>query len=221
MKTLGVIGGMGPVATVAFLERLQALTPATRDEDHIRVLADIHPRIPNRHLDGEAAGEEIGRIAARLAAMGAEILAMPCNTAHAHADRIRAAGVPFIDMIAETVGTVRAAGGRRVGVLATPGGEALYVAALTAAGMEPVVLEDEDRAAFMEAVFGVKGGEAERSRATMVRLARALETTGADHLIGGCTEVPLLLKPEDVSIPLTDSAEVLAAACVKACVNEA
>ena len=216
-KILGVIGGMGPVATVAFLERLQALTPAARDEDHIRVLADIHPRIPNRHLEAEAAGEEIGRIAARLVAMGAEVLAMPCNTAHAHAEQIRAAGVPFIDMIAETVAVVRAAGGRRVGVLATPGGETLYVQALAAAGMTPVVLEGADRAAFMEAIFGVKGGETARSRAEMIRLARALERAGADHLIGGCTEVPLLLKAEDVGVPLTDSAEVLAAACVKAC----
>lgn len=217
MKTLGVIGGMGPVATVAFLERLQALTPAARDEDHIRVLADIHPRIPSRHTAPKAAGEEIGRVAARLAQMGAEVLAMPCNTAHAHADHIRAAGIPFIDMVAETVAAVRAAGGRRVGVLATPGGEALYVAALTAAGMEPVVLEGEGRAAFMTAIYGVKGGETERSRAEMIRLAKALEASGADHLIGGCTEVPLLLKAEDVSVPLTDSAEVLAAACVAAC----
>ena len=217
MKVLGVIGGMGPVATTAFLERLQALTPATCDEDHIRVLADIHPRIPSRHTEPQAAGEEIGRMAARLAAMGAEVLAMPCNTAHAHAERIRAAGAPFIDMIAETVAAVRAAGGQRVGVLATPGGEALYVAALTAAGMEPVVLEGQDRTAFMTAIYGVKGGETARSRTEMDRLARALEAAGADHLIGGCTEVPLLLRAEDVAIPLTDSAEVLAAACVKAC----
>ena len=218
MKTLGVIGGMGPLATVAFLERLQALTPATCDEDHIRVLADIHPRVPNRHAEPQAAGEEIGRMAARLRDMGAEVLAMPCNTAHAHVGRIRAAGVPFIDMIAETVEAVRTAGGRRVGVLATPGGEALYIAALTAAGMDPVTLEGEDRAAFMSAVLGVKGGETTRSRAGMIRLAKALESAGADHLIGGCTEVPLLLKAEDVSVPLTDTAEVLAAACVTACV---
>lgn len=216
-KVLGVIGGMGPVATVAFLARLQALTPATCDEDHIRVLADIHPRIPNRHAEPEAAGTEIGRIAARLVAMGAEVLAMPCNTAHAHADRIRAAGVPFIDMVAETVKVVADAGGRRVGVLATPGGEALYVAALMAAGLTPVVLEGQDRAAFMDAIFGVKGGETEGSRAEMIRLARALESAGADCLIGGCTEVPLLLKADDVTIPLTDSAEVLAGACVRAC----
>ncbi|MBN8529118.1 MAG: amino acid racemase [Caulobacterales bacterium] len=217
MKTLGVIGGMGPAATVAFLARLQVLTPAARDEDHIRVLADIHPRIPNRHAEPQAAGEAIGRIAARLAETGAEVLAMPCNTAHAHAAHIRAAGLPFIDMIAETVEAVRAAGGRRVGVLATPGGEALYVQALTDAGMTPVTLEGEDRAAFMTSIFGVKGGETERSRATMIRLAKVLETAGADHLIGGCTEVPLLLKAEDAGVPLTDSAEVLAAACVRAC----
>ena len=217
MKTLGVLGGMGPAATTDFLMKLQAATPAARDADHIRVLMDLNPRVPDRMAESEAATAELGRMAERLKAMGAEVLAMPCNTAHATADGIRAAGLPFVDMIAETTKVALAGGAKTVGVLATPGGEALYIAALTAAGMAPVVLEGDDRAAFMTAVFGVKGGETARSRAEMIRLAKALESAGADHLIGGCTEVPLLLKAEDVGVPLTDSAEVLAAACVTAC----
>ena len=68
MKTLGVLGGMGPAATVAFLARVQTLTPAKGDEDHIRVLADINPQVPNRHSQPEAAGRALGEMAGTLAA---------------------------------------------------------------------------------------------------------------------------------------------------------
>ena len=88
-KVLGVLGGMGPAATVAFLEQLQALTPAAGDADHIRVIADINPRVPNRNTEPEAAGRELARMAAALRDAGAEVLAMPCNTAHAHAAAMR------------------------------------------------------------------------------------------------------------------------------------
>lgn len=217
-KVLGVLGGMGPAATVAFLARVQALTPADGDEDHLRVVMDLNPRVPNRHTQPAAAGAELGRMAERLKAMGADVLAMPCNTAHEHADAIRAAGAPFIDMIAATVEAAARAGGRRVGVLATPGGERLYQAALTARGLMPVTLEGEDRAAFMKAVFAVKAGDVGTGpRAAMRRLAERLTAAGADHLIAGCTEVPLLLGADDAPVPLTDSAEVLAQACVEAC----
>lgn len=217
-KILGVLGGMGPAATVAFLARVQALTPAEGDADHIRVLADINPQIPDRNtLPGEAEAE-LGRMAARLRDVGAEVLAMPCNTAHAQAAGIRAAGLPFIDMIAETVAAAKATGAERIGVLATPGGEALYVAALTAAGLKPVLLEGADREAFMARVYGVKAGDTgATAKARMKELAAGLAARGAGALIAGCTEVPLLLGAGDVTVPLVDSAEVLARACVEMC----
>lgn len=217
-RVLGVLGGMGPVATTAFMARVQALTPAAGDEDHIRMLVDLNPRVPNRHSRPEAAGRTLGEMAVRLRDMGAEVLAMPCNTAHAHADAIRAAGPPFIDMVAATVGAAAATGARRIGVLATPGGEALYVGALAAAGLEAVRLSDEDRAAFMTVVLGFKAGDlGDGPRAEMRRLAAALVGAGVEAVIGGCTEVPLLLEAGEVTAPLVDSAEVLAAACVAAC----
>ena len=217
-RILGVLGGMGPVATTAFMARVQALTPARGDEDHVRMLVDLNPQVPNRHSQPEAAGRTLGEMASRLREMGAEVLAMPCNTAHAHADAIRAAGLPFIDMIAETVAAARATGAQRIGVLATPGGEALYVEALKGAGLEAVTLAGDDRAAFMAAVLGFKAGDlGEGPRAEMRRLAAALVTAGAEVVIGGCTEVPLLLDAADVAVPLTDSAEVLARVCVAAC----
>ena len=218
MKTLGVLGGMGPAATVAFLARVQALTPAKGDEDHVRVVMDMNPQVPNRHTRPEAAGRTLGEMTLRLKAAGAEVLAMPCNTAHAHAAAIRAAGVPFIDMVAETAKAAAAGGARRIGVLATPGGEALYAEALAAEGVEMVRLSEGDRARFMAVVFGVKAGDVGAGqRAAMRGLAEALVAAGAQGIIGGCTEVPLLLDAGDVAVPLTDSAEVLAKACVEAC----
>ena len=218
MKTLGVLGGMGPAATVAFLARVQALTTAKGDEDHVRVVMDMNPQVPNRHTQPEAAGRTLGEMALRLKAAGAEVLAMPCNTAHAHAAAIRAAGVPFIDMVAETAKAAAAGGATRIGVLATPGGEALYAEALAGEGVEMVRLSEADRARFMSVVFGVKAGDTgPEQRAAMLELAAALVTAGAQGIIGGCTEVPLLLDAGDVAVPLTDSAEVLARACVEAC----
>lgn len=222
-RILGVLGGMGPAATLAFLTRVQALTPATRDEDHIRVIADINPQVPNRHTQPEAAGRTLGEMARALKTAGAEILAMPCNTAHAHAEAIRAAGLPFIDMVAETAqfarrGAAGATGARRIGVLATPGGEALYAAALAAEGLEMVAPAPADRERFMTVVFGVKAGDlGEGQRAAMREMAEALVAAGAEAVIGGCTEVPLLLDADAVPVPLIDSAEVLARACVAAC----
>lgn len=217
-KILGVLGGMGPAATLGFLARVQALTPAKGDEDHIRVLADINPQVPNRHSQPEAAGRTLGEMAVRLKAAGAEVLAMPCNTAHAHAEAIRAAGLPFIDMVVETAKAAKGAGATRIGVLATPGGEALYAEALAAEGVEMVRLSEAARARFMTVVFAVKAGDVgPKQRAAMRDLAGALVAAGAEGVIGGCTEVPLLLDATDVAVPLTDSAEVLARVCVEAC----
>ena len=221
-KVLGVIGGMGPAATVAFLARVQALTPAEGDADHIRVVMDLNPQVPDRNVRPGEAEEELGRMAAGLAEAGAQVIAMPCNTAHGQAGAIRevcaAQGLVFIDMIAATADAAAASGARRIGVLATPGGERLYREALAARGVEAVLLDGADREAFMGLVYGVKRGDVgEAARAGMRGLARALADAGAKALIAGCTEVPLLLRAEEAAAPLTDSAEVLAQACVESC----
>lgn len=217
-KVLGVLGGMGPAATVAFLARVQALTPAEGDQDHIRVIADINPKVPDRNRQADAAERTLGEMAMRLRDAGAQVLAMPCNTAHAQAAGIRKVGLPFIDMIAETTAAAVAGGARKIGVLATPGGEALYTRSLQATDARIVRLTGPDREAFMACIYAVKRGDVgEGPRAEMRRLAAALVAAGAEVVIAGCTEVPLLLEPGDVSAPLVDSAEVLAGACVKAC----
>lgn len=217
-RTLGVLGGMGPAATTAFLARVQALTPAERDTDHIRMLVDINPQVPDRQRAPDAAEAMLGQMAMRLRDAGAQVLAMPCNTAHALTGAIRKVGLPFIDMIAETTAVATSGGANKIGVLATPGGEALYTRALQARGARIVRLTGADRQAVMDCINAVKAGDTgEAPRAEMRRLAAALVAAGAEVVVAGCTEVPLLLAAGDVSVPLVDSAEVLAAACVKAC----
>ncbi|MFN3932180.1 MAG: aspartate/glutamate racemase family protein [Brevundimonas sp.] len=217
-KVLGVLGGMGPAATVAFLARVQALTPAQKDEDHIRILADINPQVPDRQRAPDAAEIRLGQMAMRLRDAGAQVLAMPCNTAHALTGAVRKVGLPFIDMIAETAEAATAGGAKKIGVLATPGGEALYTRVLQAKGAKIVRLTGSDRQAIMASIGAVKAGDVgEGPRAEMRRLAAALVAAGAEVVIAGCTEVPLLLDAGEVTVPLVDSAEVLAAACVKAC----
>jgi len=197
---------------------VQALTPAQGDADHIRVVMDMNPQVPDRNTRPGEAEAELAAKAMRLKAAGAEVLAMPCNTAHAQKAGIEAAGLPFIDMIAATVAVAKGYDARAIGILATPGGEALYRAALEAGGVTPVVLKGNDREAFMACIYAVKRGETgPANRAEIARLAQVLNVAGADAIIAGCTEVPLLLDAADAAVPLVDSAEVLAKACVSVC----
>lgn len=213
-KVLGVLGGMGPAATLAFLARLQALTLAAGDADHIRVIADINPHVPDRNTEPEAAGRELARMAAGLRDAGAQVLAMPCNTAHAHAGAITAAsGLPLVHMIEATARAVGDTGARRPGVLGTGAGRVLYAGVLDA-----VLLDEADQAAFMALVYRIKAGDVgAAARAEMARLAGRLTGAGADAIVAGCTEVALVLEPDDLSVPLIDSLDVLARACVETC----
>lgn len=217
MKTLGVLGGMGPAATVDFLAKLQAATPAASDEDHVRVVMDLNPRVPNRHLDGARAREELARMAARLAAAGAEVLAMPCNTAHVAAAAIEAAsGLALIDMPGVAVAQAAAGGARRIGVLCTPLALTLYRDRLEKAGLEAVTLSPEGEAALMQAIFRVKAGDVGPGvRAAMADGAAELVGAGAEAVVMGCSELPLAL--DEVAVALVDATEALARACVRVC----
>ncbi|MDO8901537.1 MAG: amino acid racemase [Phenylobacterium sp.] len=218
---LGVLGGMGPRATLEFLAKLQAYTPAERDQDHIRVLMDLNPQVPDRNVPGAAAGPVLAEMAGGLAGGGAEILAMPCNTAHAHADLIvRATGLPLIDMIGGAAKAAAETGARRVGVLGTKGALRLYREYLAARGLGLVTLPAERQGAFMALLYRIKAGDLSREAcAEMAGLARELVAEGAEALIAGCTEAPLVLGPADTQVPLIDAGDLLAQRCVAVCLE--
>jgi len=218
---LGVLGGMGPAATLDFLKNLQAFTPAKGDSDHIRVLADINPKVPDRNTMGAAAGMTLAEMAGALAGAGAQVLAMPCNTAHAHADLIqRASGLPLIDLIAEGAKAAKLSGARRVGVLGTRGALRLYREYLAAQALGMVSLEPERQEAFMATIYRIKAGDLSPAvRAEMVGYAHDLVAGGAEAIVAGCTEAPLVMGPGDVKVEFVDPGELLARRCVAVCLG--
>lgn len=220
-RVLGVLGGMGPAATLDFLQRVQAYTPAQGDQDHIRVLADINPDIPDRNSPGSLAGAVLAEMAGALAGSGAQVLAMPCNTAHAHADLImKASGLPLIDMIGTAARAAADSGARRVGVLGTRGALKLYREYLAARGLGLITLSPEEQEGFMALVYRIKAGErSDAARAEMRGLAQTLVGQGAECVIAGCTEAPLVLSPGDLRTPLIDAGDLLARRCVSVCLD--
>jgi aspartate racemase len=219
--TLGVLGGMGPAATLDFLAKIHAFTPAQGDQDHIRVIADINPKVPDRNGAGGAAGPVLAEMAGALAGAGADVLAIPCNTAHAYADLIqRASGLPLIDLIETGASAARDTGALRVGVLGTRGALRLYREYLAAQAMELVGLDAERQEAFMDLLYRIKAGDlGPGARSDMAALGELLIDSGAEVVLAGCTEVPLVLGSGDLSAPVIDPGELLARRCVAVCLG--
>ena len=221
MRTIGVLGGMGPAATLDFLTKLQARTGAKRDQDHVRTIVDINPHVPNRNEaladDGPSPAPVLIAMAQGLERAGAEGLVIACNSAHAWADEIAAAvQVPLINLVDATADAVVAEGlrGMHVGVLAATAclDAELYQNALAARGVQPLTLDDGGRSRFMSLLYRIKAGETgEAARREMHALAFELIDAGAKAVVSACTEVPLVLKAGDLPTPLIDSTDVLVA----------
>ncbi|MBU4436473.1 MAG: amino acid racemase [Alphaproteobacteria bacterium] len=220
-KILGVLGGMGPAATLDFLAKLQAATPTRHERDHLRVLVDINPQVPDQSTSQADPGPVLAAMAAGLQAGGAEVLAIACNTAHAFAAEVRATGLPLVDMLDAAGQAAKAAGAARVGVLGSGLALGLYRDRLSHLGLEVVTLDDHEQVEFMALLYHVKSGAlGQDSRETMAALAHRLVGKGAQAVVAGCTEVPLVLGAEDLAVPLIDATEALARACVAACLVE-
>ena len=228
---VGVLGGMGPAATWDFCREVLAATPAKVEQEHLRLLVDSDPGVPNRHaaLRGEGASPapHLGRMARGLVAAGAEVLCMPCNTAHVFASEVRdVEGAQFVDMIEATVAATRhaAPGVTRVGLLATTTTvtAGVYPQAFEVEGVEVVVPNEASQARLMELVFAIKGGDVGKDvRDGFRSLAAELVTDGVGAVVAGCTEVPLVLTAEDVSVPYVASTRALAEAVVRRAVLHA
>lgn len=217
-KILGVLGGMGPAATLDFLAKLQAATPVKREQDHLRVLVDINPKVPDRNLSDSDPGPVLATMAQDLRNSGAEVLAIACNTAHAYAKEVKASGLPLIDML-ETAGlAAKARGASVVGVLGTGLALGLYRNRFSHMDLEVVMLDDHEQVEFMALLYRIKQGDLGLgSRETMAALAHRLVGKGAQGVVAGCTEVPLVLSQDALSVPLLDATEELARRCVEVC----
>lgn len=229
-KTAGVLGGMGPEATVDFMTRVIALTDASRDQDHVRMLVDHNPHVPNRQDaildDGEDPAPVLAAMAARLEASGADFLVIPCNTAYVYQDAILAAThIPLISIVGVSIAAAqeRAPGVNRIGLLATDGclKSGIYQSGLEAAGLEAELPTAEEVHELMTVVKTIKAGkQTEATARGMADLADALASRGAGAIIAGCTEIPLVLGEDAVSVPLISSTDALAEITVKLATGE-
>jgi aspartate racemase len=224
MLTVGVIGGMGPAATVDFLRRVIATTPATRDQDHLHLIIDNDPSVPDRTAavtgDGPDPSPQLAAIAQRLEAAGAEILVMPCNAAHLFAQAITSAvQIPLINWPAEVVDEVKRAGFRRPGLLGTTGtlSAGLYQDAMKGAHLEPIVPTMQEQDALMDAIYGPQGvktigTKGSTAPSTLARVATNLSSRGADVAVVVCTDLSALegLDQLELPVPLVNAAEVVA-----------
>jgi aspartate racemase len=223
---VGVLGGMGPAATARFYRVLIELTPADRDQDHVPVVVWGDPRIPDRSTaivsGGESPLRQLITAAERMVALGAAMIVMPCNTAHAYLEELRAvaAPIPFLDMIGETVAVVsqRVPSGASTTVFATRGAlkAGLYQTAMDKAHLQLALPNEEQQTRIDTAIAQVKAGRehVQRAGAALAELGRELEKSGVAGVIGGCTEVAIAL--ESVEFPLTfvDSGRSLAEAVI-------
>jgi len=217
MKTVGVIGGLGPLATLDFFERVLRRTRAVREQDHLRVILDNNPKIPDRNAyargDGPSPGPALAACAKGLEVAGANVIVMACNTTHAWEGEIRAAiSVPFLSIITETVDAVAELRPEAVGVLAVDAclSANLYQDALKRAGLRCVLLNADSQRTFMELIYRIKSGDSgETVKRSMATLARKLEAQGAEVIIAGCTEIPIVLTADDIEGELVSSTDVL------------
>lgn len=230
---VGVVGGVGPAATVDFLGKIVRNTPATRDQDHIKLLVEQNPQIPDRteHLVGDGADPTVSLYATckKLEEGGADLIAIPCNTAHAFVDRIQPyLGIPIVNMLTVAVRHLREAFPtlRDIGVLATSGTieSGVYRDALATQGLRQVAPGADLQARVMDAIYGERGVKAGftdgRCREDIAAAMQGLIEAGVEVVVLGCTELPLLL-PERVyvgrggeHVRLVDPTDVLARRCV-------
>ena len=219
-KTAGVIGGMGPDATVDFMAKVLAATPASKDQDHVHLLVDQNPKVPDRQAAQAGGGEDPGPAMAAMARgleqAGADFLVMPCNMAHAFAEHIRnAVSIPLVSII--DVAVDACGDDVPVGVLTTRGclDAGIYQAAFATAGIEAVPPNETEVAELMRLVAAIKTGDRSQAIArAMQSLAKALTGRGAKAIIAACTEIPLVLTPDMLDVPLVSSTDVLAEATV-------
>ena len=223
---IGILGGMGPLATADFFNKVIAATPARGDEDHVPLLIQSDPRVPSRPaaiLRGGAsplpallAGRD------RLIAAGAVALAMPCNTAHYwYPDLSVDCPVPFLSIVDASCdeAAARAAPGARIGLIATGATLAtgLFDGQLKARGYLPLLPSEADMENLvLPAIELVKAGQAAAGGAMVERAVQALLGRGAQAVLLACTETPLAL--DAIASPLrarcVDSTGALARACV-------
>jgi aspartate racemase len=228
LRTIGVLGGMGPEAGAYFFERIIRATAAGHDQDHAPVIICSLPQVPDRteailHR-GPSPVPALRRGLQALRAAGADFAVMSCISAHYFYPRLALRSpLPLLNLIDETLAALKALrpAPEAVGLIATTGTvrSGIVGDSFEPAGIKVLVPSARDQARIMTAIYGktgVKAGFTEGApRRIVLETARELVRRGARAVLAGCTEVPLVLRPSDLPVPLIDPMVIGARAAVK------
>lgn len=223
MKTIGIIGGMGPLAAARLFERIVVLTKAACDNEHIPMIIDNNTNIPDRTESilnkGENPACELVRSALRLEMMGADVIIIACNTAHYYYDEIvRFVRVPVINMVEETVkyviNTFPAV--KCAGLLATEGTcrSGIYDRAFRKSGLKLIIPEPEEQKHITALIYDIKKGCEDIDPSEAIGVISALKSRGAEVIVLGCTELPIAAGRFKLCSGYVDSSEVLAMSAI-------
>lgn len=225
MHTLGVIGGLGPMATAFFMQMVIEMTQADTDQEHIEMIVYNCPSIPDRtsYILGESREnpqEQMALIGRKLAADGADVIAIPCITAgcfHEYlAQKIR---LPIINIVEEAARYLAAQGIKRIGLMATDGTVhcGLFQREMSGKGIEVILPGEGGQRDVMHLIYqnvkATRPVEMERFE----RVSKELWDKGAQVIILGCTELSMIRRDEKIGAGYLDAMQVLAKCVVELC----
>ncbi len=232
-KFLGIIGGMGAEAGALLFHRLVQLTPADVDQEHIRTLLYSNAQVPDRTQgiigDGASPFPDLIKSAKLLEKNGVDIIIIACITSHYFMAELRKEiKCTVLSAVEATVEMlkIKAPANPKVGILATTGTvkTGIFHKALKEAGMTPLELPDDLQQAYvMDAIYGpdgVKAGFRQPGRDKTLKAIEWMIDNGADALISGCTELPLLFNQDDCTVPLVDAMDALIRAAIFECTGK-
>lgn len=231
---IGIVGGVGPAATVDFMNKIIRNTSAKSDQEHLKMVVEHNPQIPDRteNLISDGADPTIALYATckKLESDDANMIAIPCNTAHAYVERIQPyLSIPIVNMLFETIHFIKKSFPNRtpIGLLATTGTikSRVYHDVAEKAGLTLITPDEENQKLVMNSIYGKQGVKAGYTKGTcqsdLLTALTHLVENGAQIIILGCTELPLLLAQNESfsvgekTVVVLDPTEILAKKCIQ------
>ena len=222
---LGVLGGLGPMATAYYLELVVRMTDAKRDQDHPEILLMNIPTIPDRTAfilgkSQDDPAKPMIELGCQLKQLGAEVIATPCVTAHYFHEQLqKGIGLPVIHVISCTAKLLADKGIRKVGLMATDGTvqSGIFQEKLTQAGIHTVLPTQENQRGVMDLIYNQVKAGLPADMDLFFRICHQLQADGAQVVLLGCTELSLLKKQQELGTGILDVLDVLAKESVIAC----
>ncbi|MEE9497584.1 MAG: amino acid racemase [Desulfobacterales bacterium] len=226
-KTIGILGGMGPEATLDCFAKIIKNTPAQTDQEHLRVVIDSNPKVPDRTAAITGKGESPVPILVAgclsLQRAGADFIIIPCVSAHFFLEKVQEQiNIPILS-IYDTVSEIIASDHpqiKTVGLMGTTGtiSGGLFQKRLAADGIKNIVPDENHQSKVMAAIYDIKNSQPSRSKeqitSDLVATAESLISKGARGIIAGCTEIPLALSQNHLPVPYFDALTILARAAI-------